>query len=213
MTDDNLTDKPAAGTGKAVRSRSSVASKSKSKTSKRSTAAKSGKARAVVKTGGAKGVTIDRRRSDGKTQLAEAVINQTKFDDERIAIYLQTLCETGRKAYSAIKAGVAPRTARRLEVSNSKFAELVKDALEVYREMVIDELDRRGRRGFMMPKWNPAKEKWDDVPHISDRCLEILARIYIPETRNGVKTEVNANAVAVAVPSITIVKREYDHDV
>lgn len=145
--------------------------------------------------------------SFGKTKLGLACCNQTKFTDERIEAYLNTLAKTGSKTHAAIAEGISRRTVEKLAKANTEFAALVDDAKGLFTDSIPAELHQRGIDSYKTPRWNPAKKRWDSLDAFSDRCLEILARIHFPQLRGKDTTAIPV--VVLAPPACRVRKRSH----
>ncbi len=115
-----------------------------------------------------------------KTPQSTQVMLQ--FDDKSKQIYLRKLATTGRHAYSCACAGFCRSTVNTHKRRDPIFAAAIEEALEYFRDLLQGEMIRRGVEGFdeeVIGGRN--RDKIFKVKKYSDRMLELLGRIHIPQ--------------------------------
>ena len=100
-------------------------------------------------TGKVKNVKAD--QTNWRVKLQQSRI---KFDDDQKQVYLVELAKHGLKGRSARAAGVSNQTVRDHMENDEEFATNYEEALEEYRDLLADEVRRRGADGWLEPVYN-----------------------------------------------------------
>jgi hypothetical protein len=110
------------------------------------------------------------------------------FDAARREQFLEHLALHGLRAKAAREVGVCLQTVMRHLTDDPLFAEGYQHAFAQYREILEEEIHRRGVVGVQEPIfWQGAIVGW--VTRYSDRLLMEHARRHIPEYREAIKVE------------------------
>lgn len=116
--------------------------------------------------------------------------NRVDFDDNAKLAFLKSYAVTGRMAYSAAASGFSSVTINAHKRMDSVFAAAIEEAKAFFRDSITAELFRRGVEGFeegVVGGRN--KDQVIMVPKYSDKALELLARIHMPELQKESKGE------------------------
>jgi len=131
----------------------------------------------------------------------------TRFDKARQRIYLDILAKTGRKAESAMRAGVTRQTVYKTAQKDLSFAMAEEEAMQVYRESIEAEIHRRAIDGWDEPVFHRGQVQ-GKVRKYSDQLLAMLAKRHIAEYRDRTsvqKTVKHEGAVGV-YPTLEVLK-------
>jgi hypothetical protein len=111
------------------------------------------------------------------THLAE-------FNDDRKLQFLRKLAVTGRVAYSAACVGVSRYCVYTHKSKDPVFAEACLEAMTYFRDLLEGEMYRRGVEGYEEGVvGGKDRDQVIMIPKYSDRMLELLGRIHMPEMR------------------------------
>lgn len=115
--------------------------------------------------------------------------------------YLEALAKFGRPALAARVAGVSAMTVREALKDDEELSELHEEALDLYRDMIDLEIQRRGVEGVLEPVIG-GKDKdvivtW--VRKYSDACLLASAKRHIPEYREKMQIDATVSTGVLAV--------------
>lgn len=119
----------------------------------------------MTKSGKPRRTTVGKRRprvdqTNWRQKLAERRI---KFDDDQKHIFLREYAATGLKCRSAEKATVSLLTINNHIDNDPDFAEAVDEALQTYRDSVVQEVNRRGKVGVLKPVYNKDGRVYEPV--------------------------------------------------
>lgn len=111
--------------------------------------------------------------------------------------FLGALAACGLLGKAAKTAGTCRRTVANWREEDQAFDADVEQALLDYAELVEDEIDRRGRRGYEQAVWHQG-EKVGKERKYSDKLLEMQAKSRMDKYREkGVEVDVNLGGVLV----------------
>lgn len=104
--------------------------------------------------------------------------------------YLEELAATGLICKSALAVGVTYQSIQVHRRTDPEFAALMEQALEMYRDKISVEVERRGVDGYDEPVWYQGNQV-GTVRRFSDRLLEMHAKRFVPEYREHYTADVN----------------------
>lgn len=104
--------------------------------------------------------------------------------------FLKSLRENGNVLRSCEAAGIERKTAYNHKNDNASFSEQWALALEDYNDLLISEIDRRGRKGYEEPVFFQGA-KVDTVTKYSDNLLMFEAKKRMPEYRDRVAVDID----------------------
>jgi len=120
------------------------------------------------------------RRNEGGKSHQPSVYG--KFDDASRHVFLDHYRRTAVLYKSAHAANLSTQTIRNYILKDSEFAYQVKQAKEMYMELILQEVHRRGIEGIDAPIVYRGKVV-GTIKKYSDRMLAVLAKHYDPEYR------------------------------
>lgn len=97
----------------------------------------------------------------------------TTFDDHRKAEWLEVIRQCGRRSIANTKVGVHRRTVEIHLKKDPKFYEGFEDAMQFFRESLVNEAVRRGVRGVDEPIFSRGRRALDIHPDDADRLSEL----------------------------------------
>lgn len=102
--------------------------------------------------------------------------------------FLEALARTGNVSAAARETGTHRATHHGWVQTSPAYAENTRDAMEMFRDSLRDEITRRARDGWDEPvRWDNQGNVTATVRKYSDRMLELQAKALMPEYRDGVK--------------------------
>ena len=114
----------------------------------------------------------------------------TGFSDRVKLAFLRQYSVTGRMAYSAAACGISAFTVNVYARGDPVFREAVEEARAYFRDLLSGELYRRGVEGFYEGVVGGRnRDEVIMVKKYSDKSLELLARIHMPELQKQAKEE------------------------
>ena len=118
-----------------------------------------------------------------------------RFDDRAKRDYLIRLATTGLKGQSAAFAGVTARTVQKHSESDDAFCAAVEEALGFFRDLIQNEMYRRGVEGFHEEVLGGKnRDQIFKLKKFSDKQLENLGKIHIKEMqKEAAGTVINNN--------------------
>ena len=125
-----------------------------------------------------------------------------KFDANAKRRFLDHYAETGLLTKSAEAAGVTYRTMQRHRTEDPEFAQQVEDAKMQFRDLISEEVFRRGVKGYDRPIYQRGEYVGIERMY-SDRMLELTAKRYEPEFRDKQQLDVNHSGGVLVVQSKT----------
>jgi hypothetical protein len=106
------------------------------------------------------------------------------FTDERKLEFLRAVALSGRMNFASAKVGVSNWTINELRKTDQVFAIALAEAMGYFRDLLEQEMYRRGVSGFEEGVvGGKDRDQIIMVPKYSDRMLELLARIHMPELK------------------------------
>lgn len=119
----------------------------------------------MTKSGKPRRTTVGKRRPrvDQTNWRQRLMERRIKFDDDQKRIFLREYAATGLKARSAEKATVSLLTINNHIDNDPDFAEAVDEALQTYRDSVVQEVNRRGKVGVLKPVYNKDGRVYEPV--------------------------------------------------
>lgn len=125
----------------------------------------------------------------------------TRFSRQLREIALTEIAESGTAAAASRRIGMCSNTISKAAADCPVFKAALDWAMALYRDAIMDEIDRRGRRGVEKPVWYKGEEVGTEV-HYSDRLLEFHAKRHMPEYRDRQEAkDVTVSAVVVVGPA------------
>lgn len=121
---------------------------------------------------------------------------ESRLSQEQAEAYLAEVARTGLLIKSCKAAGVSYMTVKRQREEAEDFEEAVQEALEVYREVIQEEIHRRAIEGVDQPVFGPlgpglGSGEIGSVRKYSDKLLELHAKRHIAAYRD--KAQIDAN--------------------
>ena len=125
------------------------------------------------------------------------------FTDARKKKFVERLAETGRKCQTAREIGVSYGNVCRHYKKDKEFATAVEEAMDLYRDSIAEEIDRRGRIGWDEPIWYQGVQV-GTVRKYDGTLLLAHARRHIPEYRDKLQVDQNvAGTVSLGLDELT----------
>ena len=120
-----------------------------------------------------------------------------KFNQAARGRYLTHLAESGLKTQSAQVAGVDYKSVRNYLAVHQDFQVEIDEAVEAHRDVLLDEVVRRGKDGWVeAPIFDKEGVKIGDKHRYSDRLLEVALKRIDPLSRETIsKVEHSGSAV------------------
>jgi AcrR family transcriptional regulator len=115
-------------------------------------------------------------------------------DEERLAVFLETLSETGHVTKSAAAAGIPRRTVYNWRRDDEGFRQQWDEAAELGTDALVDEAVRRGKDGTLRPVYQRGKEV-GTIREFSDTLLIFLLKARRPEYRDTARVQVAGDPV------------------
>lgn len=125
------------------------------------------------------------------------------FTDELREQFLVEYAKSGRQAMSAISVGLHPDTVSHAKTNDPAFKAACEGALELYREKLVKEAERRAHDGVEEPVFYKGEE-CGTIQRYSDMLLLALLKRHIPEFRDRHQVDVtHSGGVMVVAPRDT----------
>lgn len=132
-------------------------------------------------------------------------MGKTKWSKQLEDRLLGALAATGRIGRSCKVAEISLECYLQHLKNDPALEKAVQAAQDQYNDLIVDEIDRRGRRGVPKPQWNRGERcdlDEDGNPtqfEYSDRLLEMLAKSRMPEFREKAGLDVGVQQGGVLV--------------
>jgi hypothetical protein len=110
-------------------------------------------------------------------------------EEERIAVFLETLSETAHVTKSAAAAGIPRRTVYNWRHDDEGFRRQWDEAVELGTDALVDEAVRRGKEGTLKPVYQQGMEV-GSIREYSDTLLIFLLKARRPEFRDTARVQV-----------------------
>jgi hypothetical protein len=136
---------------------------------------------------------------------------EQRFNDDKRATFLEWYAKTGRVGESAKAAGVHNCTVLEHRKKDPDFDQACKEAYDLYRESLEQEIERRGKEGVL----DPIFQSGILVGHkrvYSDTLMLAHARRHIPEYREKHSVDVNHSGGVLVVPGVAKDSYEWEED-
>lgn len=120
-------------------------------------------------------------QTNWRTRMQQSRI---KFDDDQKGVYLRHLSKHGLKGRAAKTAGISNQTINNHRDNDPDFSEAFDAAVDTYRDVVANEVGRRGHVGWLEPVYGKSGRVLDYVIDVKGRVLmtdEEGSRRYVDE--------------------------------
>lgn len=127
-----------------------------------------------------------------------------------IEAFLDNLAQTGLINESSAKAGLSHYTIRRLRKAEEEFEEMIAEAMDDYRELLVREADRRARIGVDEPVYSQKLGvRIGVIRKYSDRLMELMLKRHIPEFRDKFEGEIKVTGGVLISPAVAQSSEEW----
>jgi hypothetical protein len=139
--------------------------------------------------------------------------HQTALGEEEKIEYLRQLAVSGRHSYAAAVTGVSRSLINMNQRGDPIFAEAIKEAKCYFRDLLKQEMYRRGVEGFHEEVLGGKnRNQIFKVKKYSDKMLELLAKIHMPEMQKAAAVQVNVENNTTNVTEATFNFKNLDAD-
>ncbi len=126
------------------------------------------------------------------------------FDDDAKIAFLRKLAVGGRMAYAAQCVGVSVTCITYIRRKDKAFSEAIREALHYFRDLLQDEMFRRGVTGYKKQVLGGRnKDQIFEITEFSDRMMDTLAKIHIPALQKK-QLEITGDLPVSGPQSITV---------
>lgn len=125
--------------------------------------------------------------------------------------FLRQLERTGVVFKSAERAGLSYVTVNRLRKDDPVFAELWAEAMQAYRDSLVEECHRRAIEGWDEPQFSQRLgTQMGVVRKFDSRLLELMLKRHIPEFREQFKGEISISGGVLVAPIAPLNQEDWE---